>query len=231
MPSAERSVSINRPAADVFAFVADGANAPEWRSGVVDIKHESGEGVGTVYRQRVRGPMRRRIAADYEITVYDVNKKLEFKAIAGPVRPAGGYRFHEANGKTKVTFWLKGELRGWKRFVLGRSVQKSMDAEMKSLDRLKEVLEAGASAKPAASATKSGSAGSAGSAGSSSSGDASATKSGSAASASPASPTAAKGTAAKAAAAPQTRAAKATAKAAAARTATPRTARRRTKAQ
>jgi uncharacterized membrane protein len=208
MPSAERSVSINRPAADVFAFVADGTNAPEWRSGVVDIKRESGEGVGTVYRQRVRGPMRRRIAADYEITVYEPSKTLEFKATAGPVRPTGGYRFHEASGKTKVTFWLKEELRGWKRFVLGRSVQKSMDAEMKALDRLKEVLEAGASGKSAeASTTRS------------------ATRS------AEAKPTAGtKPAAGKQTAAPQTRSAKGAAAKAAAKTATPRTARRRTKA-
>ena len=152
MPSAERSVTINRPAADVFAFVADGANAPQWRSGVVDIKLESGEGAGAVYRQRVRGPLRRKVAADYEITTYQPNKKLEFQAIAGPVRPRGGYRFNESDGKTKVTFWLDAELGRVKRLLMGRSVQKSMDAEMKALDRLKEVLEARPATKSAAAA-------------------------------------------------------------------------------
>jgi uncharacterized membrane protein len=38
VPSASHSVTINRPASEVFAFVADGENAPRWRSGVLDIQ-------------------------------------------------------------------------------------------------------------------------------------------------------------------------------------------------
>jgi uncharacterized membrane protein len=153
MPSAERTVTINRPAADVFAFLADGNNATKWRS-VLDTKRISGSGVGAKYSQGVRGPMGRRIAADYEITAHEPGKRLEFKAIAGPVRPTGGYKFAEASGKTSVTFWLKADLGGWKRFVLGRSVQSTMNSEMKALDKLKEVLE-GTGAKASAAASKS----------------------------------------------------------------------------
>lgn len=141
MPSAERTVTINRPAADVFAFISDGTNGRRWRPGVLDIAKTSGEGVGAVYRQGVAGPMGRRIAADYEITAFQPNSLLEFKAIAGPVRPRGGYRLAETNGSTAVTFWLREDLTGWKRLVLGRSVQASMDAEMKALDNLKALLE------------------------------------------------------------------------------------------
>jgi uncharacterized protein YndB with AHSA1/START domain len=149
MASAERSVTINRPAAEVFDYLAEGANGTAWRSGVLDIAKESGNGVGARYRQRVRGPMGRRVAADYEITAHEPGKRLEFKATAGPVRPTGGYKLSESGGKTKVSFWLREELTGWKRFVLGRSVQKSMDAEMKALDKLKSVLEGGAAGRAA----------------------------------------------------------------------------------
>jgi carbon monoxide dehydrogenase subunit G len=149
MPSAERTVTINRPAADVFAFIADGSNASQWRSAVRDIERTSGDGKGAVYRQGVKGPLGRRIAADYEVTVYELARRLEFKAIAGPVRPTGGYRLAESDGKTKVTFWLKGELGGWRRLVFGRSVQKSMDTEMKALDKLKSVLEGETKSAPA----------------------------------------------------------------------------------
>ncbi len=150
MPSAERTVTINRPVADVFAFIADGTNAPQWRSGVTDIERTSGRDKGAVYKQGVKGPMGRRIAADYEVTVYEAAKRLEFKAIAGPVRPTGGYRLTESDGKTKLNFWLKEELGIVKRLVFGRSVQKSMDAEMGSLDKLKSVLEAGRKSAAAA---------------------------------------------------------------------------------
>lgn len=154
MPTAERSVTINRPAADVFAYVADGSKATEWRSGVAESTKESGEGKGAIYKQRIRGPLRRKVKADYEITTYDQNKKIEFKTITGPVRPTGGYRFSESDGKTKVTFWLKADLGRLKRLLMGRSVQKSMDAEMKALDKLKQVLESSGTAGTALGGAK-----------------------------------------------------------------------------
>jgi uncharacterized membrane protein len=142
MPSARRTITIKRPVADVFSYVANGMNAPKWRPGVLDIELVSGDGVGAVYRQGVGGPMGRRIAADYEITAFEPNRRLEFKAIAGPVRPTGGYTFEETPDGTAVTFWLDERLGGLKGLFLGRQVQQTMDAEMRALDRLKEQLEA-----------------------------------------------------------------------------------------
>ena len=54
MPTAQGSITIQRPVADVFSFVADGTTGPRWRSGVKDVKHVSGEGVGAVYEQPTR---------------------------------------------------------------------------------------------------------------------------------------------------------------------------------
>lgn len=141
MPSARRTVTIKRPAAEVFAFVGNGLNAPKWRPSVLDIELVSGDGVGAVYRQGVQGPMGRRIAADYEVTAFEPNRRLEFKAIAGPVRPTGGYMFEETTDGTNVTFWLEESLGGLKGLFLGRQVQQTMQAEMAYLDRLKTVLE------------------------------------------------------------------------------------------
>ena len=141
MPSAERTISIDRPVAEVFEFVANGRNGPRWRSGVLDVEHQSGEGAGSVYRQGVRGPGGRRIAADYEITTYEPERLLAFRAIAGPVRPEGSYRFTADGGRTVVTFSLHAELTGWKGLVMSRAVQSTMDAEMAALDRLKSILE------------------------------------------------------------------------------------------
>jgi uncharacterized membrane protein len=141
MPAASNTITIERPAADVFAFVADGLNGPKWRPGILDIGLASGTGLGTVYRQGVKGPGGRRIAADYEITAYEPPRRLGFKAIAGPVHPTGEYRFEDADGRTRVTFSLELTLGGWKRLVMDGQVQKTMDAEVASLDRLKAVLE------------------------------------------------------------------------------------------
>lgn len=160
MPSAKRSITVNRTIEDVFRYVAKGENGLKWRSGVLDLTHASGEGVGATYRQGIKGPGGRRIAADYEVTTYDAPTHMAFKAIAGPVRPTGEYRLEKAGeGKTKVAFSLEAQLGFVKRLLMGRSVQKSMDAEMLALDKLKKVLEAAppdtkpAAAKPAAKTT------------------------------------------------------------------------------
>jgi uncharacterized membrane protein len=141
VPSAQGSVSIHRPVGDVFAFVADGENAKQWRPGVLDVARVSGEGRGAVYHQGVKGPGGRRVAADYEVTAFEPNQRIAFRAIAGPVRPSGEYRFAADGDSTTVTFLLEATLTGWKALLMGRAVQSTMQSEMRTLDTLKGILE------------------------------------------------------------------------------------------
>jgi uncharacterized protein YndB with AHSA1/START domain len=141
MPSAERTITIRRPIDEVFDFVTDGANAPKWRSGVLDVAHVSGTGNGAVWRQGVKGPGGRRIAADYEITTWEPPTRMAFRAVAGPIRPTGAYRLESVDGGTKLAFSLDVALGTIQRLVMGGQVQKTMDAEMAALDRLKALLE------------------------------------------------------------------------------------------
>lgn len=141
MPSAERTVTINRPVDEVFRFLADGTRAPHWRSGVLDVAHVSGEGVGARYSQGVKGPGGRRIPADYEITAFEPDRKIGFRATAGPVRPEGSFTFEGMGTGTILTFALSAELSGWKRLLMSGAVQSTMQAEMAALDTLKDLLE------------------------------------------------------------------------------------------
>ncbi len=141
MPHASHQVIIQRPVEAVFAFVADGEQCPRWRAGVLDIKRISGEGVGTRYAQGVAGPMGRRVAADYEITVFDPPRRIEFQTLAGPVRPRGRYDLEPADGATRLTFSLDGSLSGLRRLLMGSMVQRTMDDEVHALEQLKQVLE------------------------------------------------------------------------------------------
>ena len=141
MPTAERTITINRPVEEVFDFVADGRNAALWRSGVLDVDLVSGFGLGARYSQGVRGPAGRRIAADYEITEYEPNSKIGFRTTAGPVRPTGSFTFEGMGGGTILTFALDAQLGGIQKLLLGRAVQSTVNAEMGALDRLKDLLE------------------------------------------------------------------------------------------
>jgi carbon monoxide dehydrogenase subunit G len=141
MPQASHSVVIHRPVEEVFAFVADGEKCPQWRPGVLDITRVSGDGVGTIYSQGVKGPMGRRISADYQITTYDPNRLLEFQTITGPARPRGRYEFETDDGATRLTFSLSADVGGPLGFLMRPMVQRTMDSEVRTLERLKGVLE------------------------------------------------------------------------------------------
>jgi uncharacterized membrane protein len=140
MPSAENSVVINKPRPDVFAFVANHENDLTWRPGVADIERVSGEGQGAIYTQGVKGPMGKRIDADFEVTAYQPDTLLAFRTLAGPVRPEGSYRFEDAEGGTRVTFSLEANLSGARK-LMAPMVSKSMRNEVAALGNLKRVLE------------------------------------------------------------------------------------------
>jgi carbon monoxide dehydrogenase subunit G len=144
MPHATNSITIHRPVEAVFDFVADGEKCPQWRPGVIDIRRVSGAGVGTIYAQGAKGPLGRRIAADYEITVFEPNRSIEFRVIAGPARPHGRYDFEAVDGGTRLTFSLDATLTGLRNLLMSSAVQSTMNAEVQTLDNLKRVLETSA---------------------------------------------------------------------------------------
>ena len=151
MPSAENTVTINRPVGEVFAFLADAENDPKWRPGVKEIHREgAAPGVGTIYRQKLSGPMGKTIDGDVEITEFEQDRRIAFRAIAGPVRPRGSYVLESAGeGATRVTFSLEAEVSGAMKLMKGK-VQKTMDGEVAHLDDLKRVLETGSAGSASA---------------------------------------------------------------------------------
>ena len=140
MPEATNTVQIARPPSEVFAFLADGTNDPQWRSGVLDITKKAGSGKGAIYAQGVKGPFGRRVPADYEVTAYEPDERLAFRAIAGPVRPEGSYELRPSNGGTEVTFSLRCSPGGLAK-LMTPMVAKTMRSEVAQLERLREVLE------------------------------------------------------------------------------------------
>ncbi|HKB19992.1 MAG TPA: SRPBCC family protein [Gaiellaceae bacterium] len=142
MPRAEHSTVVRRPPSEVFAFLANAENDPRWRPGVMDISRVSGEGVGARYKQGMKGPLGRRIAADIEITELRPDELIVFRAVEGPVHPTGRYELTPADGGTQVRFKLEAEVGGIKK-LMSPMVQKQMDREVGNLERLKQVLESG----------------------------------------------------------------------------------------
>jgi uncharacterized protein YndB with AHSA1/START domain len=115
MAHASETVTVERPIAEVFAFLADGMNEPAWRPGVTNVGHVegTGTGVGATFTQTMKGPGGRPIPGDYRITRYDEPTRLDFEVIAGPARPVGRFDLRETTpGTTEVTFTLDVAPRG-----------------------------------------------------------------------------------------------------------------------
>jgi carbon monoxide dehydrogenase subunit G len=141
MPHAERTIVIDRPPDQVFAFLADPANDRAWRPHVKEISANGPAAVGSTIHQVVEGPGGRGIAADIEITAFDPPTRYAFRVIAGPARPIGEFRFAPSGAGTAVTFSLRAELGMLKGLILSRPVQRSMDGEMAALDQAKRLIE------------------------------------------------------------------------------------------
>jgi uncharacterized membrane protein len=140
MPEAEHTVTVERPIEEVFAFLADAENDPRWRSAVLDIERVEGEGVGARYRQGVKGPMGRRVPADFEITELSAPRTIGFRGTAGPVRPEGRYELEPVDGATRVRFSLSFEPRGFAR-LMTRSVARAMRSEVQAIERLPAAMD------------------------------------------------------------------------------------------
>ena len=151
MAHAENQITINRPAEEVYAFLADGLNNPKWRPGVQTIALKSGSAgeTGAVYSQTLTGPKGRPLQGDYEITEAKPGRLLAFHVVVGPARPVGRYSLTDAtNGSTDgstdgttVRFSLDLKLPLLMR-VLDSLVTKTMESEVAQLQKLKEVIEA-----------------------------------------------------------------------------------------
>ena len=143
MPAAQRTIVIDRPPGEVFAFFSDPANDQRWRPHVKEISANGPAGRGATIHQVVDGPGGRGIPADIEVTDYDPPTRYAFKVVAGPARPVGEYRFAPSGSGTEVSFSLQAELGGLKGLFMSGPVQRSMDGEMAALDTAKRLIEGG----------------------------------------------------------------------------------------
>jgi carbon monoxide dehydrogenase subunit G len=132
---------IARAIEDVFAFLSDLENVPEWNYAIVETRKisEGPVGVGSTYRQVRSVPSRSE--ERLEITAYDPPRQLEVRGQLGPFRSRLFYALNATPEGTRVTNTVEVELRGPGR-LLGRvAVPRVREAVAANLRKLKEPLE------------------------------------------------------------------------------------------
>jgi hypothetical protein len=142
--SGKHSVTIGRPADEVFDHIADGTRNDTWRGPIVEVALLAGNGAAaSVWHQLVRGAGGRVAESDYRVTASERPRRYAFELIAGPTLGAGEYTLTEVTpSMTKVTLELSLHPRGILPGLTGL-VRRQMGNELDSLDRLKGLLEAG----------------------------------------------------------------------------------------
>ena len=102
------SVVINRPIEEVFAYVANPANASEWQMGCeCEVTSRTPLGVGTTYRSATTF-LGRRLEKNGEITVYEPPHKFVIVTTSkSGAQAKGTFTFEAVEGGTKIT--MRGE--------------------------------------------------------------------------------------------------------------------------
>ncbi len=137
----ELSVHINRPVAEVFNYLADPTNLPEWASMFDEARpSETPIRVGTKVQTRAKF-LGRKLESSFDVIEHEPNKRFVTKTDKPfPLKRADTYQ--SEGGGTRVVLVLEAEPGGFFRLgepILARIMKKQAQAQ---LDTVKELLEA-----------------------------------------------------------------------------------------
>jgi uncharacterized membrane protein len=137
-------VLISRPLDDVFAFVSDVRNRPQWDDSVKSEELTSPEPiqVGTTVRTRLRS-MGREYQYTWEIVEHEPPNQMKVKSTSGPFPTTLSFQFDGQDSGTRVKASVTGRPAGFMRVLqpfIARTTQQNLD---RGYGRLKRLLETG----------------------------------------------------------------------------------------
>ena len=136
----EKTIRINRPIAEVFAFLADFENLPKWNYYVLDVRKRSDGpiGIGTIYHQ-----VRKTDEQDFRIIELEPNHTVAVQTMP-PASPALAMRFTlaEEGGTTCLRDAWQLDT-GLPRLLERLGARRIQTAVAENLTKLKQLLEAG----------------------------------------------------------------------------------------
>jgi carbon monoxide dehydrogenase subunit G len=144
MKTFENSIFINRPQQEVFDYLSNPANDPQWRSGAESAEwtSEGPPGVGSTYRS-VDKLLGRKIESTIEVTIWDPPNQFGLKAVGGPLPFEGTITLESQESGTRLTQTGHAEFGGFFKIaegLVGKQIEKQAVADF---DALKLVLEEG----------------------------------------------------------------------------------------
>lgn len=137
------TVTIDRPAHDVFTFVADLENLPKWNYAIEETRKTSDGpvGVGTTYRQVRSVPTRSE--ETLRVTEMHPDRRLAVHGDLGPFVATLSYEFEDVGGRTRLTNTADLEGRGLTKLAGPIVSGRVREAVAANLGVLKQLLEGG----------------------------------------------------------------------------------------
>ena len=141
MIKVESSVVINKPPAEVYAFVSSGEHTTEWQGGVTSVENEGPPNVvGSRYTE-TRKFLGQEMKTTLEIIVVEPNAKWASKVVKGPVPYEVIVTFEASGAGTKMTTKVEGEPTGFFKIAEGMVSSQLEKSLAEDGQRLKALLE------------------------------------------------------------------------------------------
>jgi carbon monoxide dehydrogenase subunit G len=138
----DHSVTIDRPLEEVWDFVSDPANNPQWQSGVIQSDQSPIGPIGVGTRVRiVRRLMGQRMELVLETTEFAPYEKFAFKSLSGPLDVSGFLAVAATDTGTEVTYRGTGKaagVLGLGETIIAGLVNKQISDDLKALKALLE---------------------------------------------------------------------------------------------
>jgi uncharacterized protein YndB with AHSA1/START domain len=142
----EATIEIDRPVAEVFAFLADGENDPKFSPRVQEMTKttDGPTAVGTVYRSTVKDAGLKS-TREFKITEFVPEEKIRWAEQSKNLVTAveGGYDFEPvAAGRTKLRIFNVLEGHGFGKVIAGFALSAARKDAPNFADRIKKAVEA-----------------------------------------------------------------------------------------
>jgi carbon monoxide dehydrogenase subunit G len=141
----ELSVEIGRPVHEVWGYLIEPENVPEWQSSAVS-SHTVSEGPMTVGTrlQDERRFLGRRAVSEVEVTEFEPERLFTLHGLSGPVRFTVRHRLSENAGGTRLDVEAEADPGSGIGRLARPMVERAAAHEIKrDFARLKEILESG----------------------------------------------------------------------------------------
>jgi uncharacterized membrane protein len=140
----EESIEINKPLEEVFNYVSDVGNFPEWTAHTLEVRKDTAGPPQQSDRFILAiKSVGRRFETPYQRTSYEPNRHYTDRAVGGPIpNQQWDYTFQEVPGGTRLRRAVEAEPGGFLKLLeplQKRAVQRQL---RKDLQTLKDLLEA-----------------------------------------------------------------------------------------